>query len=234
LKKGLYPTAGWLTLIADSSETMSEIPTTDRRAHIQHVILEAVLVAAAGMALAFAANLVSPRGLALTRNYFPADITRPRSTGNTVAVSNAPATSPDRLTMARLREQGLQSVDYDQVVQLFRDPRCQKGAIVFIDARDEQHFQAGHVPAAREFDPYYPEKYFAAVLPACRAAEQIVVYCNGGDCEDSESAALLLRDVGIATNKLFIYIGGIAEWTARGLPVETGNPDRGTSIPVKP
>jgi rhodanese-related sulfurtransferase len=209
--------------------------TPDCRTPIRQVVVETILVATVGMALAFAANLVSPHRLALTRNYFPADIGRPQPLTNFALVStNAEATSPDHLTMARLREQGLHSVDYGQAVQLFRDPRCQKGAIVFIDARDEQHFRAGHIPSAREFNPYYPEKYFAAVLPSCRTAEQIVIYCNGGDCEDSESAALLLRDVGIPTNKLFIYIGGFDEWIKRGLPVEAGNPDIGTSIPVKP
>ena len=59
-------------------------------------------------------------------------------------------------------------------------------------------------------------------MPVCRKAEQIVVYCNGGDCDDSETAALLLRDMGIPNQKLFVYGGGIAEWKANGLPVETG------------
>ena len=60
------------------------------------------------------------------------------------------------------------------------------------------------------------------MLPVCQAAEQIVVYCNGGDCDDSETAAILLRDVGIANRKLFIYGGGITEWTTNRLPVEIG------------
>jgi rhodanese-related sulfurtransferase len=93
---------------------------------------------------------------------------------------------------------------------------------VFIDARDESHYREGHIPGACEFDPYRPDKYFAAILPICRAAEQIVVYCNGGDCDDSETAAILLRNVGIANQKLFIYGGGITEWTDNNLPVETG------------
>ena len=118
-------------------------------------------------------------------------------------------------------------MDGSQAAQLFQDPRFKQGSIVFIDARDEQHYQEGHIPGAYEFDPYRPEKYFAAVLPVCKAAEQIVVYCNGGDCDDSESAALLLRDVGIANQKLFVYGGGITEWTTNGLPVETGERNSG-------
>jgi rhodanese-related sulfurtransferase len=204
-----------------------EIMTPDRRPPVRNVLLEALLVAAAGIVLAFGANLVSPRGLALARNYFPAGINRPVPTARGVANTNPPASSPAQLLAARLKEQGLQSVDGRQAAQLFHDPRFQQGSIAFIDARDEPHYREGHIPGACEFDPYHPEKYFATVFPVCQAAEQIVVYCNGGDCDDSESAAILLRDVGIANQKLFIYTGGITEWTTNGLPVEIGGRNSG-------
>jgi len=204
-----------------------EILTLGRRQPVGNVLWEALMVAAAGMVLAFGANLVSPRGLALTRNYFPAGISRPVPVARDVTNTNPPASSPAQLLAVRLKEQGLQSVDGRQAAQLFHDPRFKQGTIAFIDARDEQHYREGHIPGACEFDPYYPEKYFATVLPVCQAAEQIVVYCNGGDCDDSESAAILLRDVGIATRKLFIYTGGIPEWTTNGLPVEIGGRNSG-------
>jgi rhodanese-related sulfurtransferase len=199
----------------------------ERRQPVRNVLVEALLVAAAGIVLAFGANLVSPRGLALARNYFPAGISRPAPAATGVASTNPPATSPAHLLAAHLNELELQSVDGQQAAQLFHDPRFQQGSIAFIDARDEQRYREGHIPGASEFDPYYPEKYFAAALPVCQAAEQIVVYCNGGDCDDSESAAILLRDVGIANRKLFIYTGGIAEWNTNGLPVEIGGRNSG-------
>jgi rhodanese-related sulfurtransferase len=193
----------------------------------------ALFVAVIGAAFAFGANLVSPRGLALTRNYFPAGVSRPVPAApgvgspRDVASTNLPASSPAELLAVRLKEQGLQSVDGRQAEQLFHDPRFQQGGVAFIDARDEQHYREGHIPGACEFDPYYPEKYFPTVLPVCQAAEQIVVYCNGGDCDDSESAAILLRDVGIANRKLFVYTGGIPEWITNGLPVEIGGRNSG-------
>jgi rhodanese-related sulfurtransferase len=196
--------------------------TPDRRQPVRNVLLEALLVAAAGIVLAFGANLVSPRGLALTRNYFQAGINRPVPAARDVANTNSPASSPAQLLAARLKEQGLQWVDGRQAAQLFHDPRFKQGSIAFIDARDEPHYREGHIPGACEFDPYHPEKYFTTVLPVCQAAEQIVLYCNGGDCDDSESAAITLRDVGIANQKLFVYTGGITEWTTNGLPVEIG------------
>jgi rhodanese-related sulfurtransferase len=124
----------------------------------------------------------------------------------------------------------MQLLDGHQAQQLFRDPRMQTGVLVFLDAREEALYRAGHIPGAWEFDPYRPEKYFPAVFPLCQAAEQIVIYCSGGDCDDSESAAITLRDVGIATNKLFVYLGGFAEWATNGLPVELGERNSGSLL----
>jgi rhodanese-related sulfurtransferase len=120
------------------------------------------------------------------------------------------------------------------MTQWFHDPRYAQGGVVFIDARDEQHYLEGHIPGAYEFDPYHPEKYFATVLPVCQKADLVVAYCNGGDCDDSESAAVLLRDVGIPKPKLFVYGGGITEWTTNGLPIEVGARNSGNVRPPKP
>jgi rhodanese-related sulfurtransferase len=181
---------------------------------------EAALVAILGAALAFAANQISPMGLELTRDYFPSGSASPVRTS--ASGTNSGAVSPAQFLAAQLKEKGLQLMDSRQAAQSFHDPRFQSGLIVFIDARDEEHYQQGHVPGACEFDPYHPEIYFDTVLPLCQKAEQIAVYCNGGDCDDSESAAILLRDVGIPNQKIFVYAGGISEWTTNGLPVETG------------
>lgn len=195
------------------------------------ILLEALVVLVVGIALALVANQISPRGLVLTRNYFPAGAGKPMPPV-TKAVSrsdgtSSPAVSSTQLLAAQMKEQGLQLVDRTAAVRLFRDPRFQEGRIVFIDARDEAHYREGHIPGAYEFDPYHPEKYFPTALAPCQAAEQIVVYCHGGDCDDSESAALTLRDVGIAVKKLFIYGGGITEWTTNGFPVEIGERNSG-------
>ncbi len=200
---------------------------------VKWVLLEAAFVVVIGALFAFAANQVSPRGLALTRNYFPAGTgrllptTRLATLPHEAADTNSTPVDPAQLLAAELKEKGLQLADANQALQLFHDPRFKQDIVVFIDARDEQHYREGHIPGAYEFDPYRPEKYFDAVLPVCKAAEQIVVYCNGGDCDDSETAAILLRDVGIAGQKLLVYGGGITEWTTNGLPVETGGRNSG-------
>jgi rhodanese-related sulfurtransferase len=170
------------------------------------LLVEALLVILAGAAFALAANRISPRGLALGRDYFP-----PASIPTAVPAANT-------LAVAR----GLQVIDGPRIGQLFRDPGYQSGAIVFVDAREDQHYRERHIPGAYAFDRYHPEQHLLSVVPACMAAQQIVVYCSGGTCEDSVFAALMLRDAGIPAEKLFVYVGGITEWMAAKLPVETG------------
>ena len=70
------------------------------------------------------------------------------------------------------------------------------------------------------------------VLPLCLNAQKIVVYCTGGACEDSEFAALMLRDSGVPAENLYVYIGGMAEWTTNALPVEAG--PRGSGQVTRP
>ncbi len=210
----------------------------------------------AGVLFALAANQLSPRGLSLTRNYFPAASTAKgadratvrESPANAVLQANPAKTagqanpagatnreisvtatnqSPAELLAAQIKARGLHLAVSNQVVAWFNDPRRQTRQIVFIDARNEEDFQKGHVPGAWLFDPYQPDKYFAKIMPVCQAAEQIVVYCHGGDCDDSLTAAGLLLDIGITGAKISIYGGGMTEWPATGLPVETGAQNSG-------
>jgi len=182
-------------------------------------------VAAAGAILAFAANALSPRGLNLSRNFFlETRSPQPPTTNSTSARIGpipAPAAASDAVA-ARLQGLGLRVADSKRVAQLFEDPRCQQDLVVFVDARNDHDYQQGHVPGAYQLDYYHPENYLPTVLPLCQVAQEVVVYCNGGDCEDSERTALFLRDAGIPADKLYVYAGGITEWQANHLPVELG------------
>ena len=106
--------------------------------------------------------------------------------------------------------------------------------MIFIDARDDHHYASGHIPGAWQFHHYRAENYLPAVLPVCLTALQVVVYCTGGDCEDSEFAAIMLREAGVPRDALSVYAGGITEWTANGLPVETGTRRSGELLKPKP
>jgi rhodanese-related sulfurtransferase len=189
------------------------------------VVLEAMLVAIAGAAFALVCNALSPRGLQLSRNYFPGG-NRPvanRAVTNLISQPTGASHHPAlEATLRRLEEHGLQSIQSNEVVELFRDPRHEQGLVVFVDARDDQHYQAGHIPGAWQLNHYRPEQFLPTVLPVCLNAQKIVVYCNGGTCDDSEFAAIMLRDAGIPRENLFVYAAGITEWMTNGLPTETG------------
>ena len=195
------------------------------------ILLEALAIAAVGLTFSLVANLVSPRGLSLARSYFPGRtgrsgpgiVANAGSNGSvTTPGTNSSASSGPETAARRLGEEGLQVIGAREATQFFGDPQYAQELIVFLDARDDHHYQEGHIPGAYQFDRYYPEKHLPTVLPACMTAVKVVVYCTGGNCEDSEFAALALKDAGVPQERLFVYLGGMNEWAANGRPVEVG------------
>ena len=195
-------------------------------------------MAAVGIAFALGANFFSPRGLNLATNYFPASQPKQHSSPGRTPIGSpqtnlvhAPTTRTNTAGIIfRRSENEQQFVESDQAEKLFQATRSGQATIVFLDARDEEHYQAAHLPGALVFDHYHPEKYLAEVLSRCNSAETIVVYCNGGDCEDSQFAALSLREAGVENSKLFVYGGGLTEWQSHHWPLESGER---TSAPSK-
>lgn len=224
------------------------------RPPVRRVAVEALWVAGIGVLVALLANAVSPRGLSLTRDYFPAaprerdprppappspgpsDPVAPGVTGVPATTSAPPTATPSAagadpaaapgLTgeeiRRRLQARGLKAVDGDEARRVYDDPRRAQEVWVFVDARNEAHFAEGHVPGAYLFDRYYPEKHLPLVLPACQQAERILVYCNGGECEDSELAAAALVEAGVPGDRVEVYLGGYTDWGRRRNPVESG------------
>ena len=197
--------------------------------------LEALLVGGVGLVLALLANATSPRGLTLTRNYFPeapkiqaqqptvtaSNLATPSKTTNPPVAATVSTNSSETLA-ARLQARGLTLVDSNRVFELFNDPGHAQESVLFVDARNDEEYQKGHVPGAYQLDRYYPQNYLPTILPPCLNARWIVVYCNGGNCDDSEFAAVLLHEANIPGERLLVYGGGMAEWAAQGRPTETG------------
>ena len=179
---------------------------------------------AAAVGFALAANGLSPRGLNLARDYFP------KNTGRIVERYVPPVAVPSSSTNenseadtdSRIKEKGLQPMGRAETERLFHDTRYQEGLVIFIDARDQAHYAEGHIPGAYPLDRYHPDKDLAADLTPCQTADQIVVYCAGGECEDAEYTAILLREAGVPNEKLFVYGGGFEDWSASHLPLEEG------------
>ena len=192
---------------------------------MKKVLLEGALVAAIGALVAFGANALSPRGLKLNWNYFPES--HPADAPAAGSQRSTPLSQDEELA-AQLKAEGLQLIKGEQVLELFHDPRYQQGEIVFVDARNDEHYQQGHIPGAWQFDNYHPDNYLATVAPLCAKAAKVVVYCTGGKCEDSRFAAITLS-AAVSKDKLYIYGGGITDWTDHGWPLETGERGSGKS-----
>ena len=195
---------------------------------LRGVLAEAAVVVVAGTLSGVLLNAISPRGINLGRDYFPrspSPVTAGTDTHPPAETVRAPTPTND--VLARLRERGLQPLDKPTAVALFHASQRTPAAVLFVDVRNDTLYQAGHIPRARPFNYYRPEVYLADILAACANAQRIVVYCNGGDCEDSELAAGLLVQTGVPRERVFVYLGGYAEWTANDLPVETGGLPQG-------
>lgn len=201
------------------------MPGIARGPSVIAILREALLIGVAGVVLAFGANTLSPRGLRLTRNYSPgAALAGSRSLLGTTGTNSRAAFT---LLEKQFQAEGLHLTESNTVARLFADPGRDSGLIVFVDARNDEHYLAGHIPGAYQLDHYHPENYLDAVLPACQVAQKIVVYCTGGACEDSEQTAIFLRDSGVPKERLLVYAGGFDEWSANGMPVEVGQRNSG-------
>lgn len=89
---------------------------------------------------------------------------------------------------------------------------------IFLDARLEIDYKIGHISKAlnlpfEDFEEYYPK-----MEPLLSRDKNIVIYCDGTECETSLFLARLLKQKGF--ENLRIFFGGWTEWKKAGLPVE--------------
>src|SRR6185436_19104735 len=109
------------------------------------LFLETVVLLVAGFALALLANQFFPLGLSLRRDYFPR-VAVSSAVPLTVSTNQITSTNQTSETAARLAGRGLGVIGTDEVEKLFHDPLYEQELIVFIDARDDAHYQKGHIP----------------------------------------------------------------------------------------
>ena len=130
----------------------------------------------------------------------------------------------DPIIVERLARKGLRAASLSEARAFVEHEYYGYGLYMLLDARRPSDFAAGHIPGAKAWDPYAPELVSPELLGELQVAEKVFVYCNGGDCEDSETAALQLLGFGVLPDRLAVFAGGWTEWTEAGLPVEKGAP----------
>ena len=92
--------------------------------------------------------------------------------------------------------------------------RVRRGEAVLLDVRPAAEFDAGHLSGAISI-PHDELKRRLAELPKRR---EIVAYCRGPYCIFAIEAVKLLRSRGFKAARIE---DGVAEWRARGLPIES-------------
>jgi rhodanese-related sulfurtransferase len=96
-------------------------------------------------------------------------------------------------------------------------------SVLVVDARRRRDYEQGHVAGARNISPWEGDadaKITALVNEARDGALPVVVYCSGGDCEDSHMLAQRLYGGGF--NNLLVYKDGWPDWVKRGGKSATG------------
>jgi rhodanese-related sulfurtransferase len=83
--------------------------------------------------------------------------------------------------------------------------------VLFVDVRGEQAFAQRHIPGALPLREAQWEALLPAFLKAWQPGARVVVYCDNGGCDASQSVARRLRrELGL--DQVFVLKGGWDAW----------------------
>ena len=148
------------------------------------------------------------------------DVTEPPRAGAPAEAAKKPAPAPAvaAKTFAPHPDRASVEIGTEDAEVLFRQGR------LFLDARRTSAYADGHVAGARSFPVWesdVADRVKAFFEEGLDQNAPIVIYCSGGDCEDSHMLAEKLYMVGF--NNLLVYKDGFPGWQKRGLPAVKGS-----------
>ena len=216
---------------------------------LKRALLDLGLLGVLSIAIGFGVNAVRERGaIKPTKNYFdktaqtsprpkpeipppaPNQSTTPPIPGTTPAAADRhdapkqPKTAPVENT--KHLQHDYQEIDFAEVVKVFQSPATAQGLTLFVDARKSDFYEEGHIPGAVQCDPYDPAAALGVVVARANGVERVIVYCGGGDCEDSIFMCRELLDAAVPYDSIFLYPGGWKEWSANQMPAQTGREEQ--------
>lgn len=101
-----------------------------------------------------------------------------------------------------------------------------RNGALFLDARRTTVYEQGHIAGARPFSVWESDidekvnNLFGERSDPRDQDKPIVVYCSGGDCEDSHMLSQKLW--GLQFNNVYVYKDGYPDWQKRGGAVQAG------------
>lgn len=123
-------------------------------------------------------------------------------------------------------DKSLEPISLGELQLLVNRAKAQPRALLLVDPRPQPEFQAGHLPRAMRRDLPPLEQKDLGLDPAMKDFETIVVY--GDDPGSPLAPAMAKRLLLLGYERVRLFVGGIKEWTDRGLPLEKGVPPQGS------
>ncbi len=197
------------------------------RSKFKQSIKQGMAIITIAVILALATNAARDDGVALSHDFFPATVVAPPETnGNQDNESQGQDQGPEVISGVPDENtepaDGIQRAGIEEV-EIYFEESLNDSSMIFVDARRRSDYEEGHIPGAVWLYHYQSERLFPDVRDDLEQAFIIIVYCNGGDCEDSiHLASDLSSHYGIPSENIFVFEGGMSEWKEAGFPVQVG------------
>ncbi|MHC5111993.1 MAG: rhodanese-like domain-containing protein [Planctomycetota bacterium] len=178
---------------------------------MKKALKELLIVGVLGLALGATSNeLRNSYGLKWTFDYFPQTEQVVELDGNGDPVNGGNG-SKDPFA-------GFTLITVDELVYVVGDPDRDEGAVLIVDVRAERPYSEGHLEGAIRCYHFEGEDCVDSLLEDALQAEQIVVYCNGGECDDSKVMYKLFLARGVREDAMRLFAGGWAAWVNAEMP----------------
>lgn len=201
------------------------------------IILQAIGLIALGAAAGFADSLIRP---VMVQRPAPPPIEqtlKEGASGPRPGKTEPPAPAPAKPAVAPMPEPSAPATaeKFDVEKEVLSPDLVAKGHITvkqandlfnrnppaaFIDARRKEEYQAGHIDRAFRVTLAAFSGKTPRLLDLIDRAEPVVVYCVGGNCDESEAVAKQLSLMGYA--KVYVMHEGYSAWAGTGYPIEIG------------
>ncbi|HSA95808.1 MAG TPA: rhodanese-like domain-containing protein [Acidobacteriota bacterium] len=128
-----------------------------------------------------------------------------------------------RFARAEFRETFFVAADFPEIrmITAAEAEDLWRAGEAFVDARASDLYREGHVPRALNAPAKDAETRLPSFFGRLPLEGTLVVYCEGGDCQSSQSLAKRLSKAGF--RDIRVFSGGWEEWRRAGLPEEKGD-----------
>jgi rhodanese-related sulfurtransferase len=201
-----------------ATDTAVTAPLTDTSGTVVETAVPVTVATSTVGVTTTAMPLLPPTTTASTTTSAPKVATT--TTAAVAPTSTAAATAPPKpaLNYPSHPDKAYVEIDGDAVEQLHRQ------GVRFYDARRTDAYVDGHIPGAvnisvweADVDDRVKQLYEQNLDPDT----PLVIYCSGGNCEDSHTLAQKFWNIGL--NNALVYKDGFPDWVARKQAVNKGS-----------